>query len=777
MTNKKLIVWFWEVDKEDVGLVGGKGANIGEMVKADFPVPPGFIITAQAYFQFLQENNLTPKIKQYLKRCDFDDPRSLEITSKVIKNDILHSHIPEEIAQGIIRYYFELARLKPGTRFWERIKSSLTQPLVAIRSSATAEDLPQASFAGQQETFLNIKGEANVINAVRKCWASLFEPRAIFYRQEHKFDHLKVGIAVLVQRMIQSETSGVMFTIDPVVNDKKNLIIEAIYGLGELIVQGKVTPDFYKLRKYDLEIIEKQVGEQLIFLKKDSQGKTRQMRVKKANQERQKISNKEIMALADLGRKIERHYYFPQDIEWGIEKGNIYILQTRPITTIKHATGNRQQATRMKNKKLPLLLKGDGASPGMATGPAVIIKSAKGINKIKKGEILVAPQTNPDFVPAMKKAGGIITEKGGRTSHAAIVSREIGIPCVVGAKNALKIIKNGLVVTLNGETGEIYKGGKWESQKSDKKERELKFATTRALSLKTKTKVYVNLAEPERAVEAAKMNVDGIGLLRAEFIIAQIGYHPKKLIEDRKQKLFVDKLFSNLALFCEAFSPRPVVYRATDFKTTEYRNLIGGKAFEPEEENPMLGFRGAFRYLSQPEVFKLELEAIKKVRNKMRLKNLWLMLPFVRTLRELKEVKKEIASQGLNRSASFKLWLMVEIPSNVILLDKFIKMGIDGVSIGSNDLTQLILGVDRDNSEVASLFNEQDKAVLWALEKIIKTCRQNKISCSICGQAPSDYPDLVEKLVKWGITSVSVNLDAVERVREIIYEAERKLNG
>lgn len=779
--NKKFIVWFSEVDKGDVGLVGGKGANMGEMVSARLPVPPGFIVTAQAYFHFLKANQLVPKIKQYLARCDFDDPDSLNRTSKVIKRDILRAAIPKEISQEIVKYYFELARSKPGTRFLERIKSSLSQPLVAVRSSATAEDLPEASFAGQQETFLNINGEANVVDSVRQCWASLFEPRAIFYRHDQKFSHLKVGIAVLIQRMIQSDTSGVIFTIDPVTNDKKSLVIEAIYGLGELIVQGKVTPDFYRVRKHDLEIIEKQMGKQALFLQKDSQGKTREMRVKSNLQERQKISGKEIIALAALGKKIERHYYFPQDIEWGIEKGKVYILQTRPITTIK-TKEHKSIKTKKKEelKKLPILVTGDAASPGIGTGPAVVIKSAKEIRKVKKGQILVAPQTNPDFVPAMKKVVGIVTEKGGRTSHAAIVSRELGIACVVGAEEAMKLVKNGLVISINGGTGEVFKGGILKSEAKKlavemKEKRELKFAKTRLPLLKTATRVYVNLAEPERADEVAKLNVDGVGLLRAEFMIAQVGYHPKKLIADRKQKLFVDQLSSNLAVFCENFKPRPVVYRATDFKTTEYRNLIGGKAFEPEEENPMLGFRGAFRYRSQPEVFELELKAIKKVRNKMGLKNLWLMLPFVRTVPELKEVKKIIASAGLFRSPSFKLWMMVEVPSNVILLEKFIEAGIDGVSIGSNDLTQLLLGVDRDNSEVAPLFNEQDEAVLWALEKVIKTCHKYRVTSSICGQAPSDYPDLVEDLVKWGITSLSISPDAVDRTREIIYEAEKRL--
>jgi len=387
--------------------------------------------------------------------------------------------------------------------------------------------------------------------------------------------------------------------------------------------------------------------------------------------------------------------------------------------------------------------------------------------------------TNPDFVPAMRKTAAIITDKGGRTAHAAIVSRELGIPCVVGTKEATKILKNGEVVTVNGTTGEVFRGGRLgiENLKLEIKNKNIPQLpiTNYQLPIKTATKVYVNLAEPERAKEIAKLPVDGVGLLRAEFMIAQIGIHPKKIIKDRKQKMFVDKLSSNLSIFCEHFNPRPVVYRTTDFKTSEYRNLKGGEDFEPKEENPLIGYRGAYRYLADPDVFELELEAIKVVRNKNGFKNLWLMIPFVRTPKELQEIKKIIAGAGLLRSPSFKIWLMVEIPSNVILLEKFIEVGIDGVSIGSNDLTMLILGVDRDNAEIASSFNEQNPAVLWALEKIIKTCQKYGITSSICGQAPSDYPDLVEKLVRWGITSVSVNPDAIERTREIIYETEKKL--
>jgi pyruvate, water dikinase len=404
----------------------------------------------------------------------------------------------------------------------------------------------------------------------------------------------------------------------------------------------------------------------------------------------------------------------------------------------------------------------------MATGTVKLLKSASEIHKVNAGDILVAEQTNPDFVPAMRKAVAILTERGGRTSHAAIVSRELGIPAVVGAKDVRKLLRDGMVITINGTTGEVYKGAVKSQVATVKK-------AAPAEHQKTATKVYVNLAEPSRAPAVAKMNADGVGLLRAEFMIADIGTHPKKLIADGKQNIFIDTLAEKLAVFCSSFAGKPVVYRATDFKTNEYRNLKGGAAYEPEEPNPMLGFRGAARYVIDSKVFEIELEAIKKVRNKMGHTNLHLMIPFVRTPKELMDVKKIIASSGLSRSSTFKLWIMCEIPTNVIRLNDFLDVGIDGVSIGSNDLTMLILGTDRDNSEVAHDFSEMDPAVLWAFEHVVKTCAKRGVTVSMCGQAPSDYPDLVEKLVSWGITSVSVNPDAIDHVRETVYQAEHRL--
>lgn len=754
--RNKLVVWFSDVDKEDVGLVGGKGANLGEMTKAGFPVPSGFIVTSKAYFNFLKENRLETKIKHHINTTNYNNSHSLTQVSEHIKKLIVTGEMSDEIVKEIFSSY-------------RRLGGVLKEALVAVRSSATAEDLPGASFAGQQETFLNVQGEANLIHKIKEAWASLFNARAIFYRHEKHYDHFRVGIAIPVQKMVESEKSGVMFSIDPVTNEKTKIIIEAIFGLGEYIVQGTVTPDHYEVAKKDLSILNKEITEQKILLKKIGT-KNKEVKLSAKEGSKQKITDKEIKELARLGKKLEQHYYFPQDSEWAIEKGKIYLVQTRPVTTLRLAGARSGQAIDKKGvyPEAAKLLKGDPASPGIASGPVRIIRSAKEIHKVLSGEILVAPQTNPDFVPAMRKAVAIVTDSGGRTSHAAIVSRELGIPAIVGTEKATKVLKDGLVVTVDGSKGEVYKGGFVKAISENRQE----ISSER---IKTATKVYVNLAEPERALDVSRMDTDGVGLLRAEFMMAEIGVHPKKLIHDGKKKVFIEKLSEGLETFCKAFNPRPVIYRASDFKTNEYRNLVGGRDYEPIEANPMLGYRGAFRYVNDPEVFELELEAIKYIRNKKNLKNLWLMVPFVRTVKEMEEVKKMISAFGLYRSSTFKLWMMVEIPANIILLDKFIELGIDGISIGSNDLTMLILGIDRDNSEVAREFNEQNEAVLWAIESAVKTAKKYDITASICGQAPSLYPQLVENLVRWGITSVSVSPDAIDITRKIVSDAERRI--
>jgi len=774
MVAKKSVVWFEEVDKNDVGLVGGKGANLGEMTNAKLPVPYGFIVTSSAYFEFIAKNRLLDKIKAVLNATNPNRSTELHDASTAIKKMIISSPMPADLSNKIMAYYDNLEEkedkyFKTGSglvrKSLGKIKNLYNPVLVAVRSSATAEDLPQPSFAGQQETFLNVKGDAHVVEKVKQCFASLFTERAIFYREEQKFDHFKVGLAAVVQRMVESDRSGIAFSVDPISMDKNTIVIEAIRGLGEYIVGGNVTPDHYEVNKKSFVITKKQVNYQKAMLVK-RHGENTKINLGASEGKIQKISDNEIVRLAMLVDEIEKHYFFPQDIEWAIEKKRIYITQSRPITTLskKDSSGKSEE----KILESPIL-SGSPASPGIATGPVKIIFSPKEISKIGHGDILVAPQTNPDYVPAMKKAAAIITESGGRTSHAAIVSRELGIPAVVGASGATRILKNIKIVTVNGKVGEVYKGKVISKSQTVNKDN---FKKTNR-HYRTATRVYVNLAEVDEVNTASKLDCDGVGLLRAEFMIANIGVHPKEFIKNRKESVFITRLSRDLMKFVVPFSPRPVVYRATDFKTNEYRNLKGGRLYEPHEENPMLGFRGAYRYIANPDVFNMELMALKKIWEKG-YRNLHLMIPFVRTPWELIKIKEMVAKTGLLSYPDFKLWIMVEVPSCALNLEEFLKIGISGVSIGTNDLTMMLLGVDRDSSEVAALYDERTPIVSSVLEYIVKTCRKHGVTASICGQAASDYPDLVEKLVYAGITSVSVNPDAVSKTRELIYNIEKK---
>ena len=756
MTSNKAIVWFQEVGKDDVALVGGKGANLGEMTQAQIPVPPGFIVTSPTYFRFLDASGLRPLIERALAGLDVHNNDALQKASRQIKQLIVDAPVPEEMAGEIKAAYRQLGK-----------------GAVAVRSSATAEDLPSASFAGQQSTFLNIEGEDNVVEAVRACWASLFEARAIFYRVENGFEHMKVGIAVPVQHMIQSERSGVMFTVEPNTSDATKIYIEAVCGLGEAIVSGEVTPDEYTVDKKSLQILSSKVATQERQLVRRKSGEGEELdtnvwvEVPAALRGSRKLTDDEVVKLAEIARRLEQHYGLPQDIEWAKEDAHFYLVQTRPVTTIREA-----EEWKAVEETAPVLLKGSPASPGVEAGPVKIVVDASEIGKVEKGDILVAEMTTPDFVPAMKRAAAIITDRGGRTAHAAIVSRELGIPCVVGTGNATKVLHNEQIVTVDGYWGRVYDGRAEASLAWATKEKE-RYAA--AASLKTRTKVYVNLAEPELADVIAARNVDGVGLLRAEFIVAQIGEHPRLAIDEGRSEEYIEKLADGLRKFASAFNPRPVVYRMTDFKTNEYANLRGGERYELPEENPMIGYRGASRYVSDVDVFELEVEAIKRVRSEY--KNLWVMIPFVRTPAELAGVRELMAKNGLAQSEDFKLWMMAEVPSNVFILDRFIDVGIDGISIGSNDLTQLILGIDRDSERLAKLFDERNEAVMIGLEKLITTARRRGITSSICGQAPSDYPELAEKLVEWGITSLSVNPDVIDKTRQLIHDLEQKVGA
>lgn len=749
------IVWFSKVDKGDVAIVGGKGANLGELAKIGAPVPDGFIVTAQAYFNVIKSSGVLSRIRGILYDLNVENPTQLETKAKACQDLIKKIQLSSEFEKELFSHYKKL--------------SGKSSKFVAVRSSATAEDLPQASFAGQQSTYLNVKGESQLKEALLSAWASLFEARAIFYRATKNYDHFEVGIAVPVQIMVESEVSGVMFTIDPIIHDRKKIIIEAIFGLGELIVGGQETPDHYEVSKESFEIMSKTISAQKKQLTGSPKG-NKLLNVSQKYSKAQKLADNYITQLAKIGTLIEKHYFFPQDIEWAFANDKLYVVQTRPVTTIKQQSDAKKLQKQKPQDTKNIILQGAPASPVIGTGKVCIVKDVKQISKVQKGDVLVTEMTTPDFVPAMRKAVAIVTNKGGRTSHAAIVSRELGVACVVGTEKATKVLKDGMVITVDGAKGLIYKG-----QILTSSVKRLARTPERHTIHKTATHLYVNLAEPHLASQVAVKNIDGVGLLRAEFILAQIGTHPKKFLEEKKSNHFIEKLADNLAIFGKAFGQRPVIYRATDLKSNEYRNLKGGQMYEPQESNPMLGYRGAFRYIKEPDVFKMELEAIKKVRTKH--KNLYLMIPFVRSPRELQAVRDLVEEALLFEDPTFKFYMMVEIPANVISLEEFIKIGIDGVSIGSNDLTMLILGTDRDNEEVANEFSELDPSVLWALKTTIQTAAKHKVLSSICGQGPSVYPQLASVLVEWGITSISVNPDAIDVTRNNIYEAEKKLIG
>ncbi|MDD5172411.1 MAG: phosphoenolpyruvate synthase [Candidatus ainarchaeum sp.] len=775
----KNVMWFKELSKKNLAEAGGKGANLGEMLQNGFPIPNGFVVTSGSYYKHLDANGLRGPIKKILDSLDVTDNDALMKASDDIKKMIVDGTMPKDVQEDIVKSYKTLNEMVGR------------QTYVAVRSSATAEDLPTASFAGQQSTYLNVFGADGVVSAVKECWASLFESRAIFYRVENKFEHMKVGLAAVVQMMVQSEKAGVVFTVDPLYQDPGIISIETAYGLGEVVVSGQVTPDTYRVDKGELKILDKSIAKQPWMLIK-VEGKNKRVEIKEDAQGKQKLSDLEIKDLAKICKKIEEHYSYPQDIEYAFEKDNLYIVQSRPITTLtdksglEKGTGGELVKEQKPQKEAPksqvvgsakVIVRGLGASPGMGMGKVKLVKSAKEIKNMERGDILVTEMTTPDFVPGMKKASAIVTDTGGMTSHAAIVSRELGVPCVVGTGNATTVLKDGMDVSVDGSHGMVYEGLVSAPEAAAGKPAGGAAAAEVAIMASpiTGTKIYVNLADVDQAEKVAKLPADGVGLLRAEFMIAEMGQHPRKMLDEGRQQEFVDKLADDMRKFAAAFYPRPVVYRATDFKTNEYRNLEGGDKYEPHEENPMMGYRGAARYIREPELFKMELQAIKKVREEYHMVNLWLMIPFIRRVGELKAIKDIMDDVELYRTRDFKLWIMVEVPSTVIIMDQFCKEGIDGVSIGTNDLTQLILGIDRDNATMAKGFDERNEAVLRALKRVITICRKYGVTTSLCGQAPSVYPEFAEKLVEFGITSMSVNPDAVERTRKIVASAEQKI--
>lgn len=818
----KYIKFFKELGKDDTGLVGGKNANLGEMYQKltdlGVRVPNGFAITAEAYDYFIRSNNLEEKIKKTLQKTDIYNVSQLQKAGEEIRNLIKNGEFPEDLRNEILNAFDELKKEYTLAQVDTNIRDD-SNFQVAVRSSATAEDLPNASFAGQQETYLNVT-EKDLLEKVKFCFASLFTDRAIFYRQEKGFDHFQVKLSVGVQKMVRSDlaSSGVMFTIDSDSGLDKVIVINGVWGLGELIVQGKVIPDEWIVFKVGLEkgyksIVDRRLGEKIKKIIYGKEGGVEEIETSKEEAEKFSLNDDEVLELARMGDVVEKHYQRPMDIEWakdGVD-GKLYIVQARAETV--HSTKKKNVYVEYKLKKTQinadsnqresaLVLKGIAIGSKITSGKVRVIKDVTKINEFQEGEILVTEMTDPDWVPIMKIAKGIITDKGGRVCHAAIVSRELGIPAIVGTGNATEILKTGDEVTIDctgGISGYVYKGFL-----------DYEIVEHNLAELpETKTKIYVNIGLPDEAWERWYLPVKGVGLAREEFIIAEeIKIHPNALIdypfdttrmdannirddnsylqeikqkideltkgyEDKKQ-YFVNKLAEGIARICTAFYPYEVIVRFSDFKTNEYANLIGGKLYEPEEENPMIGWRGASRYYHPKfkEAFKLEVLAMKKVREEMGLDNLVMMVPFCRTPEEGKKVMEVIENiMGKKEEKGYKVYVMAEIPSNILEAEEFLKI-FDGMSIGSNDLTQLTLGIDRDNEVLQGLADERNESVKKLIAQVIRICREKNKYVGICGQAPSDFPEIVEFLVKEGIESMSVNSDVVIKTIEMVKKFE-----
>ncbi|EKF85690.1 phosphoenolpyruvate synthase [Methanobacterium formicicum] len=749
------VEFFEELKKEDVDIAGGKGANLGELTQAGIPVPPGFVITSATYQKFMDETGITQEILDILNALDVNNNKELQESARKIKNIIINTEIPDEISSLIIEAYNALCH-----------RIGKEDAFVAVRSSATAEDLPEASFAGQQDTYLNVKGQEDLIKYVRKCWASLFEARAIFYREENNFDHSKVYIAVVVQEMVDAEKAGVMFTVHPSTGEEK-ILIEGAWGLGEGVVSGTVTPDTYWMDKSTGEILEKQVSEKkTMFQKKSENGQTVQAPVPEELKTKQVLDETELAQLVELGKKIQEHYQFPQDTEWAIESGKIFMLQSRPVTTLDMASVGGET---LNDGDRTVITKGLGASPGMAAGSVKIVKNTDELDKVQQGDILVTVMTTPDMVPAMKRANGIITDEGGVTCHAAIVSRELGIPCVVGTGDATSMLPENSQVTLDGNKGIVWEGLLVETTKKEETTLEPSVVLQAPLTV---TEVKVNVSMSEAAKKAAATGADGVGLLRTEHMMLTTGVHPKKYIQEGNEAELVKVLVENVLKVADAFYPKTVWYRTLDAPTDEFQSLDGGED-EPYEHNPMLGWRGIRRELDEPEILLAEFKAIKKL-HEQGYTNIGIMLPLLQHPDELKQAKEIARKAGLKPQKNIEFGMMVETPAAALTIEDFIAEGIDFVSFGTNDLTQYTLAIDRNNENVADLYTESHPAVLKLIERVIIECNKAGVKTSICGQAGS-IPAIVEKLVELGITSVSANTDAVAAVRETVARVEQKL--
>ncbi|MEM0139564.1 MAG: phosphoenolpyruvate synthase [Ferroplasma sp.] len=763
------ILWFADISKSDVPIVGGKSANLGEMLRLKtIPVPDGFSTTSYAYQEFIKENGLADKILSIIKNTNIDNDKELSKASDDITTMFMAAKFNSSMENDIRKFYNKLIGNEKNI-------------FVAVRSSATSEDMPDASFAGEQSTYLNVHGEDDVIEKIKECYASLFTPRAIYYREKKKYDQFNISLAAAVQRQIFSEASGVMFTIDVSNGDESSIIIEASYGLGEYVVGGVITPDTYYVNKKTMKIDKKLITNKTKMLKCLETGGTEELMVDTEMAKEQAISDEEILNLAHYGMELSKHYSAELDIEWAKDSFDhkIYIVQARQETVWSEKKRGMEKLQTQKNEdkkeNKDVLLKGLPASPGKVTGKVKILMSPSEIDKFNDGDVLVTRMTAPDWVPIMGKAKAIITDDGGLTCHAAIVSRELGVPCIVGTssfgKKATETLKDDEVITVDAKNGIVIEGG-IESKEESVPQNSYSYEG----DITTGTKIFVNMGEPQLSEKVSKLPCDGIGLMREEFIWAEIGEHPLSLIKNNRGDYFIEKLSDALGKVCRDFAPRPVVMRFSDFKSDEYKNLKGGEEFEPEEDNPLLGWRGASRYYDEryEEAFKLELKAVKRARDEYLLKNLWVMIPFTRTVDELRKVIKIMEDTGLERTKDFKLFLMAEIPSNIILADKF-NQYVDGYSIGSNDLTMLLLGSDRNNGKMSSMFDERDLAIKRSIRYLIKTAHRDGKLVSICGQAPSQYDEIVDFLVRSGIDDISVNPDAVVHVRKSVASVEKRI--
>lgn len=735
----------------DAEEAGGKGANMGEMVKAQLPVPPGFVVLRDSYLASMTAGGVADELNAAHREAmlhSLDGARFDEMCARM-KALVLKAGMADDVRDRILSSYRAMG----------------PDCYVAVRSSATGEDGADASFAGMNETYTNIRGEHDLIEAVQNCWASLFGPRVVAYRASRGFS-ADPAMAVVVQLMIASERSGVAFTADPTTDATDRVVVEGAFGQGEVVVSGSVEPDNYVVSKRSGEILSRHTGYKSFKIVRGSDGRDQRVDLDDAEAQAQVLSDEEVREIARIAVASEKHAGCPQDTEWAIAGGKTYIVQTRPITTLG-------RAARPAGDSHEVLIQGLPAVPGVASGVVRVLGDVSEGARLQDGEVLVAKMTNPDWLPTMRRASALVTDTGGMTCHAAIVARELKVPCIVGARTATRDLTDGMVVTVDGTHGRVLTGRT--NVGGAKTSPAAVTAVTAGASEVTGTKIYVNILLADTADEVAATDVDGVGLLRAETMLTDAldNRHPRALIAAGEQDSLVDKLSDAVGRVASAFNPRPVVYRASDFRTNEFRELEGGAAFEPQEHNPMIGYRGCFRYVDNPELFNLELQTLARVREQN--PNLHLMIPFVRTKWELERCLELVDASPLGRQRGLHRWVMAEVPSVVYWLPEYVGLGIDGVSIGSNDLTQLVLGVDRDSDQCAELYDESDGAVLDAIGQIISTARRLGVTSSLCGQAPSTRADFAEHLVRMGITSISVTPDAAARTRRNVAAAERRL--